>query len=175
VPVSPENKTYSGDTVYIGFFKPAVGAFWSGNLKKYGLDLNNGTVVDKNGTPALDSDGNFLDSSVSYWSTLADGGQVEDGGVGEYSGKICRRNIYTYPALLPLLIINAFTTGNTALTFDLFSLSNDTEKNSLINYIHGYDAYSATPTAKRDWILRHTPFRAYSGSLFRLSVICWGQ
>src|SRR3972149_5565416 len=28
VPVSPENKTYSGDAVYIGFFKPAVGAFW---------------------------------------------------------------------------------------------------------------------------------------------------
>ena len=156
VPVSPENKTYSGDTVYIGFFKPAVGAFWSGNLKKYGLDLNNGTVVDKNGTPALDSDGNFLDSSVSYWSTLADGGQVEDGGVGGVLlARSAARNIYTYLGTSTTLThsSNAFTTGNSTLIYDLFSLSNDTEKNSLINYIHGYDAYSATPTVKRDWIL----------------------
>ncbi len=156
VPVSPENKTYSGDSVYIGFFKPAVGAFWSGNLKKYGLDLDNGTVVDKNGTPALDSDGNFLESSVSYWSSLADGGLVEDGGVGGVLlARTAARNIYTYLGTSTTLThsSNAFTTGNGSLTYDLFTLSNDTEKNSLINYIHGYDAYSAVPTAKRDWIL----------------------
>ncbi len=156
VPVSPENKTYSGDSVYIGFFKPAVGAFWTGNLKKYGLDLDNGTVVDKNGTPALDSDGNFLETSVSYWTTLADGGQVEDGGVGGLLlTRSSARNIYTYLGTAATLThsSNAFTTGNTDLTYDLFTLSNDTEKNSLINYIHGYDAYGATPTAKRDWIL----------------------
>ena len=156
VPVSPENKTYSGDSVYIGFFKPSVSAFWSGNLKKYGLDLDNGTVVDKNGTPALDSDGNFLETSVSYWSTFADGGQVEDGGVGGVLlTRSSVRNIYTYLGTSTTLThsSNAFTTGNSALTFDLFTLSNDTEKNNLINYIHGYDAYSASPTLKRDWIL----------------------
>ncbi|MCC6544612.1 MAG: VWA domain-containing protein [Nitrospirae bacterium] len=156
VPVSPENKTYSGDAVYIGFFKPAVGAFWSGNLKKYGLNLNNGTVVDKNGTPALDSDGNFLESSVSYWSTLADGGLVEEGGVGEVLlARTAARNIYTYLGISTNLTnsSNAFTTGNSALTYGIFNLSNDTEKNNLIKYIHGYNSYSATPTEKRDWIL----------------------
>lgn len=156
VPVSPENKTYSGDSVYIGFFKPAVGAFWSGNLKKYGLNLNNGTVVDKNGTPALDSEGNFLDSSVSYWSTLADGGLVDEGGVGEVLlARTTSRNIYSYLGTSSTLThsSNAFTTGNSALSYGIFNLSNDTEKNNLINYIHGYNSYSATPTAKRDWIL----------------------
>ncbi len=156
VPVSPENKTYSGDAVYIGFFKPNVGPFWSGNLKKYGLDLNNGTVVDKNGTPALDSGGNFLDSSVSYWSTLADGGLVEEGGVGGVLlARTAARNIYTYTGTSAVLThsSNAFTTTNGALTYSLFNLSNDTEKTNLINYIHGYDSYSATPTDKRDWML----------------------
>lgn len=156
VPVSPENKTYSGDSVYIGFFKPAIGAFWSGNLKKYGLDLDNGTVVDKNGNAALDSNGNFLETSVSYWSTYADGGQVEDGGVGGVLlARSSARNIYTYLGTSTTLThsSNAFTTGNSALTYNLLNMSNDTEKNSLINYIHGYDAYGPEPGVKRDWIL----------------------
>ena len=107
VPVSPENKTYSGDAVYIGFFKPNVGPFWSGNLKKYGLDLNNGTVVDKNGAPALDSGGNFLNSSVSYWSTLADGGIVEEGGVGGVLlARTTARNLYTYTGTSSSLLIH---------------------------------------------------------------------
>lgn len=156
VPVSPENKTFSGDRVYIGFFKPAVGAFWSGNLKKYGLNLNNGVVIDKNGTPALDSSGNFLDTSISYWSSLSDGGVVEEGGVGEVLNvRTTARHIYTYLGTSASLTnaSNAFTTTNAGLTFSMFNLANNTEKNSLVNYIHGYDAYSATPTAKRDWIL----------------------
>lgn len=156
VPVSPENKTFSGDRVYIGFFKPAVGTFWSGNLKKYGLDLNNGVVVDKNGTPALDSSGDFLDSSISYWSSLSDGGLVEEGGIGEVlRTRSTARHIYTYLGTSTSLTnaSNSFTTTNAALTFSMFNLSTDTEKNSLINYIHGYDAYSDTPSAKRDWIL----------------------
>lgn len=156
VPVSPENKTFSGDRVYIGFFKPAVGPFWSGNLKKYGLDLDNGTVVDKNDDPALDSNGNFLDTSISYWSTLADGGIVEEGGVGKVLfDRTTARNIYTYVGTSTTLTgtSNAFTTGNSAITYGMLNLTNDTEKNNLINYIHGYDAYSSTPTAKRDWIL----------------------
>lgn len=156
VPVSPENKTFSGDRVYIGFFKPAVGPFWTGNLKKYGLDLDNGTVVDKNGNPALDSNGNFLDTSVSYWSTFADGGLVDDGGVGRLLvERTTARNLYTYVGTSTSLtaLSNAFTTGNIGLTYSMFGLTNDTEKNNLINFIHGYDAYSSTPTAKRDWIL----------------------
>lgn len=156
VPVSPENKTFSGDSVYIGFFKPAVGPFWSGNLKKYGLDLDNGTVVDKNNTPALDSDGNFLETSVSYWSEFADGGVVEEGGVGKLLvDRTTERNIYTYLGTSTSLTdsSNAFATTNSAITYAMLGLTNDTEKDKLISYIHGYDAYSSTPTAKRDWIL----------------------
>ncbi|MBI5755633.1 MAG: hypothetical protein HZA12_01795 [Nitrospirae bacterium] len=156
VPVSPENKTYSGDYVYIGFFKPSVAPFWSGNLKKYGLNLSNGVVVDKNGSTALDSEGNFLETSISYWSTTADGGIVEAGGVGKaLYDRTTARNIYTYLGTNTNLTYtsNAFTTGNSALTYSMLNTANDTEKGKVINFIHGYDSFSGTPDAKREWIL----------------------
>lgn len=156
VPVSPENKTFSGDRVYIGFFKPNVSTFWTGNLKKYGLDLNNGVVMDRNNIPAIDSNGDFLETSISHWSSGADGGMVEEGGVGEVLlNRVSTRNIYTYLGISTALTnaSNAFRTTNGGLTFGMVNLANDTEKNSLINFIHGYDAYSGTPSAKRDWLL----------------------
>lgn len=157
VPVSPENKTYSGDYVYIGFFKPDASPFWSGNLKKYGLNLSNGVVIDKNGATALDSSGNFLEQSISYWSTTADGGTVERGGVGEVLlNRATARNLYTYlggPYTYLTHASNAFTTGNVHLTYSMLATANDAEKDKVINFIHGYDSFSATPTAKREWIL----------------------
>ncbi|MEJ2202249.1 MAG: hypothetical protein P8X63_14705 [Desulfuromonadaceae bacterium] len=38
VPASPENRSYSGDRIYLGFFKPMLDEPWYGNLKKFGLD-----------------------------------------------------------------------------------------------------------------------------------------
>lgn len=156
VPVSPENKTYSGEYVYIGFFKPSVASFWTGNLKKYGLDLDNGVVVDKDGVTAIDDEGNFLESSVSYWSTTADGGLVEAGGVGQaLYNRSSARNLYTYLGSSTNLTdsSNTFVTGNAAITYSMLSAANDTEKDKIINYIHGYDSFSGTPSEKREWIL----------------------
>ena len=112
VPVSPENKTYSGARVYMGFFRPETAAVWSGNLKKFGLgvytspttsivldssavfDVNNvlATYVDNDSDGYDDRDGaklpigtqngGFRPSARSYWSTVVDGGDVENGGVG---------------------------------------------------------------------------------------------
>ncbi len=81
LPLSPENRTFSGSRVYMGFFKPGVNAFWSGNLKKYGLD-NAGIIVDKNDNQATNSDGSIKSTAISYWSTLEDGSEVDQGGVG---------------------------------------------------------------------------------------------
>jgi type IV pilus assembly protein PilY1 len=109
VPVNPENRLEFGKRVYMGFFFPEANGFWSGNLKKYGLDTNL-NVMDKNGQYAnyVDSDlngiddrdsallsadathqavdGSFRSSATSYWTTGADspdGGTVAKGGVGE--------------------------------------------------------------------------------------------
>jgi type IV pilus assembly protein PilY1 len=112
VPVSPENKTYSGSRVYMGFFRPQTAAVWSGNLKKFALgvytspttsqvldssavfDVNNALATyvdnDSNGfddrdgatLPISSQNGGFRASARSYWSAVVDGGEVESGGVG---------------------------------------------------------------------------------------------
>jgi type IV pilus assembly protein PilY1 len=111
VPVSPENKTYAGSRVYMGFFQPETQAAWYGNLKKFKLGVytsptgtildssavydstgNLATYVDNNGDGYDDRDGaklpvgvqngQFRSTAVSYWSIAADGGTVQAGGVG---------------------------------------------------------------------------------------------
>lgn len=124
VPVSPENRTYSGSRVYMGFFKPQSNKAWLGNVKKFGID-SDGNIVDVNGELANfvdmdgdfydDRDGKFLDKAkngafrpcaLSYWSTAVattppdcygDSGEVDRGGIGEkLLERSVPRNIYTY-------------------------------------------------------------------------------
>ncbi len=159
LPVSPENRTFSGSRLYMGFFKPQLGAFWLGNLKKYGID-DDGNVVDKNGNLATNADGSIKDNAVSYWSSVADGGDVDAGGVGErLLLRTTERNIYTYLGTSTNLAdsSNAFTTSNTAITPTLLDVTDSTEKDRVVNYVHGKDAYDSdsngNTTEKRGWIL----------------------
>mgnify|MGYP001041997572 CR=1 FL=1 len=43
VPVSRMNRTYAGNKIYLGFFKPQQDGRWFGNVKRYKLD-NDGTI-----------------------------------------------------------------------------------------------------------------------------------
>lgn len=159
LPVSPENRTFSGDRLYMGFFKPKSDAFWSGNLKKYGFDISGG-IVDKNGDPATNDDGSLRDNAVSYWSTAADGPDVEAGGAGALLlTRSTARNIYTYTGTSSALTnaTNAFTTSNSAITYTALDVVDSAAKDNLINYVHGYDAYdddgNGVTNEKREWIL----------------------
>ncbi len=163
VPVSPENRTYSGSRVYLGFFKPqAASGFWYGNLKKYGIN-SAGVVVDKNGVPATNPDGSFKAAATSYWSTAADGGLVDDGGAGDVllnrDFATSPRKIYTYMGTSTNLTApsNAFTTTNAAITPATLAAADATEKDKLINFVHGLDSYDANlngvATEKREWIV----------------------
>lgn len=199
VPVSPQNKTYSGDYVYVGFFRPGVDAFWSGNLKKYaivqgkimGSDSPSAACVPpgKNDPPtiafppsghcipATNADGSFIEHSVySYWSTVADGGSVEKGGVGDklrlmtllpsgflspldggYSAAANVRQIYTYLGGSDHRLAytaNQFEIANAAITPTTLGLTatDTTGKDNLIKYVHGQDSYNGLTNA-RDWIL----------------------
>lgn len=183
VPVSPENRTYSGGRVYLGFFKPQNGtAFWLGNLKKYGIS-DAGAVVDKNGDQAnyVDNDGNGIDdvtsetlpagasngsfrsTAVSYWTATADQGEVDSGGVGQVlldrDLTTTPRNIYTYLGSSVALTnaSNAVTTANAGITPAVLDVADATAKDKLVNYLHGKDAYDEDSdldtSEKRDWIL----------------------
>jgi len=160
VPISPENRTYSGDRIYLGFFKPISQKPWRGNLKKYGLG-NQAQLLDINGAVATNSDGSFKDTAISYWSTASDGGDVEEGGVG---GVLLNRNfsttprsIYTYRGSNADLAHSSNAFNATNISASDLGLASDSDRDSLVNYIYGYDAYDedgdGVTMEKRSWIL----------------------
>ena len=79
VAVNQLNRLTHRDELYFALFKPAEGTVWPGNLKKY--RISGDKVLDKNGLNAVDSStGFFSENSHSYWSPLADGNDVRQGG-----------------------------------------------------------------------------------------------
>jgi type IV pilus assembly protein PilY1 len=165
VPVSRMERTTAGDKIYLAFFRPEQVGMWSGNVKQYGVaqakdiyaGIEVGDILDRTGTKAVDSFGQFYGSSKSYWgSGVQDGGEVERGGVGQVLiNRTSARNIYTYLETNSNLThsSNAFTKTNTSITPSVLGVSTDEDKNKLIEFVHGYDAYNTITTAKREWIL----------------------
>lgn len=122
VPANPENRAFSGDKIYLGFFKPKFDAPWCGNIKKFKLgsdsliygfnsigvsddDCEDPSVLSCQLKLATDNEGYFVDDGTlqknptvrSYWSTVMDGGEVELGGVGQrlINLSASARTIYT--------------------------------------------------------------------------------
>lgn len=162
VPTSPENKTSSGNRVYLGFFKPVPNKNWKGNLKKFGLN-HTGDILDNTDTVATDADGKFKATSISYWSTSADGSNVNEGGVG---GLLADRDLTNNPRNIYTLTgndldltasANRFVTTNTALTPSLLTVTGAGDVTSIINFVQGFDAWdedlNGVTNEKRDWIL----------------------
>ncbi|WP_027714762.1 pilus assembly protein [Desulfuromonas sp. TF] len=163
VPTSPENRTYSGERVYLGFFKPISQRPWHGNLKKYGIDDQN-RIVDKNGVEATLADGSFNASAVSFWSTTTDAGIVEEGGAGEI---LLLRNpstrlIYTNTGTSTDLTDSSNLFNSTNVSAGDLGVAGDAARDSLIDFIYGYDAYDDDGDGtygdqingeKLDWIL----------------------
>jgi type IV pilus assembly protein PilY1 len=168
VPISQMEKTSAGNRLYLGMFKPASKSFWKGNIKKYGIatadsgNIKTGDIVDVNGSLVMNTVNRIKDTARSYWSTSADGEEVESGGVGQLLlERSTARNIYTYLGSNANLTTsgNAFKTANAAITPTVLGLtSSDTAgRDKVINFIHGYDTYdensNANTTEKRSWIL----------------------
>jgi type IV pilus assembly protein PilY1 len=166
VPVSPENRTFSGRRVYMGFFKPMSASYWRGNVKKYGInDLNaltsqGGAVAcytDQNADSKDDIDGatlptgavngSFRPTATSFWSSAADAANLEAGGAGEvlFNRNLASspRKIYTYTGSSSNLTdgSNAFGTGNTVVDPARLGVGDAAAKDRLINFVHGHDAY----------------------------------
>ena len=141
VPVSRMNRTYAGDRIYLGFFKPQQSGAWSGNLKKYGLD-SQGELLDADGVLATTSIGAIKDNARSYWSSSADGPNVTAGGIGEVLLDQASRNIYTYMNTQSSLVHadNAFSADNALITNSVLGVTGDSERLSLISNISGYDS-----------------------------------
>lgn len=182
VPVSPDNRTYNSNRIYMGFFKPVNQSFWEGNLKKYGLDVQN-NITDKNGDPAIwvdsNDDGNddvsgtklpdnashgsFKNSSVSFWGSVADAGKVNSGGAGDQllvrDFSTNPRKLYTYTGTKAALTdsSNAFSKINADISAATLNVADAAAKDKLIDFTHGLDVYdenaNGNVTEKRSWIL----------------------
>ncbi|MBI3900246.1 MAG: hypothetical protein HY308_18435 [Gammaproteobacteria bacterium] len=174
--VNAFNKLFNRDEVYFALFKPSNTQFWDGNVKKFKLcaDTTNATctfgeVVDKDGTPAIDSvTQRIKDTSTSYWTTSADGGTVALGGAGSQIPAPASRKVYTYlgsysglsstsPATLvrignttgntiydtainnPTILGIADTSGSSAST----NATDTTNVTNLLNWILGTDSYDS--------------------------------
>jgi hypothetical protein len=158
VPISQYTGYESENRLYLGMFKPGERSLWKGNIKKFGIATENsggiqiGDVLDSNGALAINElnefrcDDTYPTSgycTTSYWSSQADGGEVELGGIGEVLlNRASARNIYTYLGNPDLThSSNFFVLSNAAITPELLDVSNATEKEKIINFIHGLDAY----------------------------------
>ena len=168
VPVSRFERTTAGDKIYLALFKPSLTGMWKGNLKKYGVAqttniwtrTNVGDILDVSGRKAVDSQGKFYATSKSYWSTGADGGEVEMGGVGEVLlNRTADRKIYTYRETNSNLTdsSNAFTKDNWSYLMPLLGTATEDDTKRVIDYVHGLDAYddngNTITNEKRSWIL----------------------
>jgi len=139
VPMSQMNRTFAGNSLYVGFFKPQTDGHWAGNIKKYGLN-DQGVIVDVLGNPATLADGKIKDNAKSFWSTTQDGSNVLEGGIGEKLLDQATRNLYTYLGTSTDLThpSNEFSIVNsTNLTATTLGVGSDAEKDSIINDIYG--------------------------------------
>jgi type IV pilus assembly protein PilY1 len=172
VPVSRMERTSAGDKIYLALFKPKQNESWSGNIKKFSvaqendpaLDISTGDLVDASGRKAVDSVGQILNTSRSFWTSSGtlDGPDVEKGGLGEVlMRRSSARNIYTYLGNTINLAhsSNEFSLSNNLITPAALGLASgdSSGRDKLIKFVHGYDAYddngNGSTDEKRDWIL----------------------
>lgn len=93
VPVSNINRTYSGQYVYFGFFRPQPQGNWFGNIKK--LRYADDKFWDVNNVEAV-VNGVIQSNAKTYWSSINDGENVDSGGIGGRMEIQATRNFYTY-------------------------------------------------------------------------------
>ena len=186
VPISQMERTSAGNRIYLAMFKPTEKSFWRGNLKKYciatkqtditsasygkivdcedrevGTNVQVGDILDANGLPVMDSENQIKSTAKSYWSSVVDREYTDAGGVGEkLINRTTARKIYTYLGTNVNLTdsSNAFVPG-LPITPVMLSLGSDDERDNLVKFIQGYDAYYENeiypkgPANKKDWIL----------------------
>ena len=129
VAVNQLNRLTHRDELYFALFKPSEGAIWPGNLKRY--RLSGDEILDKNSLNAVDSvTGFFAENAHSYWSTLADGSEVSEGGAASRLGG--NRNIYVFNDTGSIVrSANELHESNTNITNADLAIQDETDANAL--------------------------------------------
>lgn len=140
VAVSSDNTLEVGSDVYVSLFKPAKGAKWSGNVKRYKRSPSGG-IIDKgdengeNGKSVFDvNTGLFSDKAHSFWSKERDGDDIEKGGIASH---IENRKLYTTNQSNSAAILINDENKNKELQQSEFNSSSSLD--SLTNYLLNRD------------------------------------
>jgi type IV pilus assembly protein PilY1 len=120
VAVNQLNRLTHKDELYFALFKPAEGTIWPGNVKKY--KISGDTILDQHGHDAVDTTtGFFSEYAQSFWSTLADGNDVREGGAA--SKLSLARQVYTFAEPGEIMTSsNQLHENNSALTTTLLGI-----------------------------------------------------
>ncbi len=130
----------SRDEIYVPMFvanpnRPR----WQGNFKGYLLDPG-GFLTGLDGNPVFTSTGDFEPSARSFWTSTADGGDINEGGVAALLNP-STRNVMTDDGagnLISFDAANSSLTGNPSL-FGLPGTTTTSELQDLINWARGVD------------------------------------
>lgn len=181
--VNAFNKLYNRDEIYFSLFKPELYKRWAGNIKKFTLctqvqadagTCQYGEVIDRNSNPAIDiTTSRIKTTSVSYWNTVTDGGDVETGGAGKvmFDDGYANRNMYTYlgsysglssttPATPIAVDSTSTSTFETTMEGDptklgMSATATAAEVQAMTNWIRGQDSYDENndgSTSDNRWV-----------------------
>jgi type IV pilus assembly protein PilY1 len=145
VAVNAFNRTQHLNDLYVSVFRAKDQHHWPGNLKKY--RINNGSIKDANGNPAVDpATGYFADSALSYWTGggVPDGANVYEGGAVSHLPDPAVRNLYTNKAGNDLTAAgNAISPGNASsfalADFGLQGAAGEPTVPEIIDWARGVD------------------------------------
>ncbi|GAA6184201.1 PilC/PilY family type IV pilus protein [Aliiglaciecola sp. NS0011-25] len=141
VAVNQLNRLTHNDELYFALFKPSEGAIWPGNLKRYRIDGDQ--VLDQNGIEAVDEGtGFFSENAHSYWSVLADGNDVREGGAA--SRMNLTRNIYAFEGTGSIAVdANQIHESNSNISKDDLAISAlpdaDELRTDILKWVRGVD------------------------------------
>lgn len=174
VAVSAFNNLGYRNDLYYALFRPAEGARWPGNVKRYklGKDVSgNPLIVDKNGNAAIDdATGFFSDSSSSFWSTT-DGKDVAKGGVAAQLLDPDTRNVLTWTSATDRTPTAAEgVTGSAALvalstanvSAALLGAADATEQGTFVNWARGKNTDNSARLAIGDVLHNEPKLVAYT-------------
>ena len=154
----------TGVSIYLASYDPNRNSTQPiGNIKKYEISSSppQGEVLDSTKSPALDSVNQIKETTQSFWSSQADGGKVDKGGVGEVLiTSSDPRNIFTYLGDSMLTAdSNKFSVQNNKITPELLGLAPEDTigRETVIQYVLGFepitDKTGKVKFVKREWVL----------------------
>lgn len=175
VSVDAVNKIQSGDDLYMGLFLPQASTYWPGNVKKFKLGDGSEArpklfmIYDKNNNEAVDASGQFLDNTATFWGDDLDANDMDNYGAADIkedgAGEVLLKDVNVFFTAGTYWNRPIYTWKNGAkVKFDRTNITaadlgvpDDTTRDKLINFIHGYTyeavAGTGAPVAVRDWIL----------------------